>query len=145
MPSVSNGLSSKMQSGQTRYEYTAGDWRTALLAGAGFEFGKGNARLFTVSLNYFKGLGNLDDESMTTTNGTKTTTTTLSSKDSGMILPSNTGKIDFEKEGIVLACMNCNDMDDKNKPLLTADEALADGRRFFVFTIMLYPAPIATR
>ena len=83
MPSVSNGLSSKMQSGQTRYEYTAGDWRTALLAGAGFEFGKGNARLFTVSLNYFKGLGNLDDESMTTTNGTKTTTTTLSSKVSG--------------------------------------------------------------
>ena len=78
-------------------------------------------------------------------NGTDFSFHSVNTKYSGMILPSNTGKIDFEKEGIVLACMNCNDMDDKNKPLLTADEALADGRRFFVFTIMLYPAPIATR
>jgi hypothetical protein len=83
MPSVSNGIASKMQSGQIKYEYTAGDWRTAILAGAGFEFGKGNARLFTVGLNYFRGLGNLDDVSMTTVNGSKTTTTTLSSKVSG--------------------------------------------------------------
>jgi hypothetical protein len=78
-------------------------------------------------------------------NGTDFSFHSVNTKYSGMVLPSSSGRIDFEKEGIVLACMNCNDMDEKNKPVLTADEALADGKRFFVFTIMLYPASITAR
>lgn len=69
----------------------------------------------------------------------------VNSKFSGMVVPGSTGKIDFQKEGIVLACMNCQDMGTVEKPLLSADEALAEGRRFFVFTIMLYPSPLASR
>jgi hypothetical protein len=83
LPTSNPGITTKSQNGQTTYEYEAGNWKTALLAGAGFEFGKNNSRLFTVSLNYFKGLGNLDKQTLTTVSGTKTTTTTLSSKVSG--------------------------------------------------------------
>lgn len=83
LPTSTSGIVTKTRNGQTTYEYEAGNWKTAMLAGAGFEFGKNNTRLFTVSLNYFKGLGNLDKQTLTTVSGTKTTTTTLSSKVSG--------------------------------------------------------------
>jgi hypothetical protein len=63
----------------------------------------------------------------------------ISSKFSGMVLPENTGNIDFKKEGIVLACMNCSDLGASASPIITADEAIAQDRRFFVFTILLYP------
>lgn len=63
----------------------------------------------------------------------------ISSKFSGMVLPENTGNINFKKEGIVLACMNCSDLGESANPIITADEAIAQDRRFFVFTILLYP------
>ena len=63
------------------------------------------------------------------------------SKYSGMVLPETAGNIDFKKEGVVLACMNCNDMGLADENVLTADEAIRAGRSFFVFSIMLYPTP----
>lgn len=83
VPGVQSSLVSEPAGSLTNYEYRAGNWNTALLAGAGFEFGKNNARLFTVSLNYFKGLGNLDEQTITSATGTKTVTTTLESVSSG--------------------------------------------------------------
>ena len=83
IPFVQNDVVTKSQGGQTVYEYRAGNWNTALLAGAGFEFGKKNARLFTVSFNYFKGLGNLGSETISSQSGPKTVTTTLQSSVSG--------------------------------------------------------------
>jgi hypothetical protein len=80
IPSVPANISTKMQGGQNTYEYKAGNMNTALIAGSGFEFGRGNQRLFTVSLNYMKGLGNLDKQTITTVSGTKTTHTTLQSE-----------------------------------------------------------------
>lgn len=83
IPSVKTDVITKMQNGQTSYEYRAGNWNTALMTGMGFEFGKKNTRLFTLSVNYFKGIGNLDKQTISITDGTKTLTTQLQSKVSG--------------------------------------------------------------
>lgn len=83
VPSMPSTLVTKTGSGQTTYEYAGGNWNTALLAGTGFEFGRKNQVLFNVSLNYFKGLGNLEERSITTVSGTKTTTTRMNSEASG--------------------------------------------------------------
>ncbi len=83
IPSVKTDVVSKTQSGQTTYQYNAGNWNTALMAGAGFEFGQGKTRQFTVSLNYFTGIGNLDDQTISSVSGAKSLTTTLASTVSG--------------------------------------------------------------
>ena len=61
------------------YEYRAGNWNKAIMAGSGFEFGRGRDRMFTVSLNYLRGIGNNATETFTTVSGAKTTTTHLKS------------------------------------------------------------------
>jgi hypothetical protein len=61
------------------YTYKAGNWNTAFIAGTNFEVGKGAARKFVVGVQYLKGLGNLDNETLVTTTGTKATTTQLRS------------------------------------------------------------------
>ena len=61
------------------YEYTAGNWKTAAIAGVGFLFGKNDQQKLLVSINYLKGIGNLQTESITTTSGSKPVTTHISS------------------------------------------------------------------
>jgi hypothetical protein len=73
----------KTQGGQTAYEYRAGNWNTALLAGMGFEFGRNKQRLLNVSINYFKGLGNMEQQTISSESGIKTNYATLESKASG--------------------------------------------------------------
>jgi hypothetical protein len=70
----------EMKSGS--YTYNAGQMKTSITSGMGFEFAKGKAKLFTLRVNYFKGLGN-DEKILTTSSGIKTVTTTLNSKVSG--------------------------------------------------------------
>ena len=62
-----------------------------------------------------------------------------------MVLPASTGNIDFKREGVILACINCSDIEKSDKSTLSADEALAEGRNIFVFTIMLYPPSLTLR
>jgi hypothetical protein len=83
IPAVKNDIVTKTQGGQTTYQYNAGNWNTALIAGAGFEFGKGSTRQFTISVNYFKGLGNLDEKTISSVSGGKTVTSTFESATSG--------------------------------------------------------------
>lgn len=83
IPVTKTNVISKIQNGQTTYEYRAGNWNTGLITGMGFEFGKNNSRLFTLSVNYFKGLGNLDKQTISTVIGSKTLTTHLQSEVSG--------------------------------------------------------------
>jgi hypothetical protein len=54
-----------------------------LIAGTGLEFGNRNISKLMVSVNYFKGLGNLNTQTITTSDGVKSTTTTLQSSVSG--------------------------------------------------------------
>jgi len=83
IPSVKTDIVTKTQGGQNTYQYNAGNWNTALVTGAGFEFGKNNQRLFTVSINYFNAIGNLDKQTLTTVSDSKTSVTHLQSDVSG--------------------------------------------------------------
>jgi hypothetical protein len=82
IPGIKNDVVTKTQAGQTTYQYNAGNWNTALIAGTGFEFGRGSTRQFTISVNYLKGLGNMDEKTITSTSGGKTVTTNLESASS---------------------------------------------------------------
>ncbi len=68
--------------GYNDYTYNAGNYKTALLTGVGFEFAKSKTKLFTLSVNYFKGLGD-NKTTFTSQASGKTTTTILNSKLSG--------------------------------------------------------------
>jgi len=83
IPGVRSNVTAKTVSGQPVYEYNAGNMNTSFITGVGFEFGKGSARQFTVSVNYFKGLGNLNNETITSVSSGKNVTTTLASATSG--------------------------------------------------------------
>jgi len=73
----------KTGGGQTAYEYRAGNWNTAFLTGMGFEFGRNEQRLLNVSINYFKGIGNMNPQTVSNESGIKTSHATLESKASG--------------------------------------------------------------
>jgi hypothetical protein len=67
---------------QNNYVYNAGNNKTTFLTGMGFEFANNEKRLFTLSVNYFKGLGD-NATNFTSESAGKTTTTMLNSKLSG--------------------------------------------------------------
>jgi hypothetical protein len=73
------GIYTKSEGTQTVYQYNAGNWTTAVMSGIGFEFGSAAQSKFLVSLNYVKGVGNLDERSVTTMVGNKPAVTNLKS------------------------------------------------------------------
>jgi hypothetical protein len=83
IPSPKTDVVSKMQGGQTTYEYRAGNWNTALITGMGFEFGRNKQRLVSVSVNYFSGIGNMNKQTISSVSGTKTSVANLESNASG--------------------------------------------------------------
>ncbi|MEP6597054.1 MAG: hypothetical protein ABJA71_13970 [Ginsengibacter sp.] len=101
---LSSGIDIKSRGTQTRYEYSAGNWRTALISGMGFEFGKNALSKFNVSINYVRGIGNLE-KSITTGSGNKVTTSNLKSEASGwslrMGIPINLSKKKSVKQPVI--------------------------------------------
>jgi len=83
IPSPMADVVSKSQGGQTSYEYRAGNWNTALQTGMGFEFGRNKQRLMNININYFSGIGNMNEWTITSSSGTKTSVAHLASKTSG--------------------------------------------------------------
>jgi hypothetical protein len=83
IPSPKTDVVTKVEGGQTTYEYRAGAWNTAFTTGLGFEFGRDKTRLLNVSINYFTGIGSMDKQTITAVSGTKTSVATLESKASG--------------------------------------------------------------
>lgn len=69
----------KTEGTQPVYVYNAGSWTTAVMSGVGLEFGTAARSKFLVSLNYVKGMGNLDERSVTTMVGNKPAVTNLKS------------------------------------------------------------------
>ncbi len=57
----------------------------------------------------------------------------------GTIMPDTTGKINFKKEHVILSCINCKDEIFLSSPFVSADEAIADDRIFFVLAVILNP------
>ncbi|MES1214222.1 MAG: hypothetical protein ABUT20_01800 [Bacteroidota bacterium] len=56
-----------------------------------------------------------------------------------MVVPENTGKINFKKNVIVLSCLSVNNSPFLNKNILTATDALNDNTSMFVYMYMLTP------
>lgn len=83
LPSIKSSVSTQMQDSKTGINYIAGNMRSAFVAGTGFEFGENSDKKFNVSIQYIKGIGNLDTRSVSTISGSKTTTTMLGSSVSG--------------------------------------------------------------
>ena len=79
IPSVNGDLQAKTAGAASTYIYHAGNWNTALITGAGFEFGQNVQKKFTITAQYLKGLGNLDKTEIHTMSGAKQTTTILRS------------------------------------------------------------------
>lgn len=98
----SSGINTKSMAAQTSYEYNAGNWKTALISGVGFEFGKNAQSSFMISVNYLRGLGNMGTQSVTSVSGNKPTNTSLSSNTTGWNLrlgiPINLGKKPVAKQ-----------------------------------------------
>lgn len=64
------------------YQYNAGNYKTALVSGMGFEFGKGKQRLFTLSMFYSKGLSKLGGQEFSSVENEKVNTAEISSRTS---------------------------------------------------------------
>lgn len=79
IPSVNGDLQPKTAGSAPTYIYNAGNWNTALITGAGFEFGQNVQKKFIITVQYLKGIGNLDKTEIHTMSGAKQTTTTLKS------------------------------------------------------------------
>lgn len=71
---------------QTNFQYRAGNYTSALATGLGFLFAKGTRDLFSLNLYHWKGLSNLDNETLTRVVEGKTTTSQISSKTSSWSL-----------------------------------------------------------
>jgi hypothetical protein len=65
------------------YLYNAGNIKTELITGVGFEFARNRKKIITLSITYFKGLGNNETSFTTEEPGSKPLTTNLRSRLSG--------------------------------------------------------------
>ncbi len=83
IPFLKSSVSTQMQDSKTGINYVAGNMSSAFVAGTGFEFGENTDKKFNVSVQYIKGIGNLDTRSVSTISGSKSTTTMLGSSVSG--------------------------------------------------------------
>lgn len=55
----------------------------------------------------------------------------------GTVITGNKGKLDFYKEEIILGCVNCGDSNFSKAETINADEALSEGKMFFVLSVVL--------
>ncbi len=84
LPSVgfaySPNQSSEIEMTRGVYNYKAGAWNTAIVAGTGLEFGRNKQSKFIVNINYLHGLGNMDTKTINSMSNNKPLATMISSK-----------------------------------------------------------------
>ena len=57
----------------------------------------------------------------------------------GMLAPKNQGKIDFNRIGFVLNCLNCSDKGYQQASIVSSDKQLKEDRKVYVATIIILP------
>ncbi len=62
-----------------------------------------------------------------------------SSPNSGSVIPGSEGKIDFKKEEVILACLNCKDDKFTTAKVVNADDSIQEGRILFVLSVIVNP------
>lgn len=76
----SNDLGTQTDAIGTVYNYKAGNWNTAVATGVGFAFAKGTKQKFMVGLNYLRGIGNMDEQTLAAASEGKTSVNVLKSR-----------------------------------------------------------------
>ncbi|OQP60671.1 hypothetical protein A3860_32235 [Niastella vici] len=79
VPNPVTAISSTVKSNETVYQYSAGNWNSAIITGVNLAFAKGNVSKYVVGLQYLMGIGNLGRETLVTPQDTKQLTTQLKS------------------------------------------------------------------
>jgi len=80
IPNPSTAIANAFQSNEMVYQYSAGNWTSAVIGGVNFAFAKGDINKYVVGIQYLKGIGNLSNETLTTASESKAMTTQLSSR-----------------------------------------------------------------
>lgn len=80
VPNPQTAITSTFRSNETVYQYSAGNWTSAIITGINAVFAKGNVDKYVVGIQYLKGIGNLNKETLTSPLDGKEMNTQLSSK-----------------------------------------------------------------
>jgi hypothetical protein len=80
IPNPQTAISSAFKSNETVYQYSAGNWTSAIITGVNLAFAKGSTNKFVVGVQYLNGLSNLNKETLVTPLDNKQLNTQLSSK-----------------------------------------------------------------
>jgi hypothetical protein len=79
VPNPQKAMVSTFRSNETVYQYSAGNWTSAFITGVNLAFAKGDVGKYVIGVQYLKGIGNLDNETLTTALDNKQLNTHLSS------------------------------------------------------------------
>ncbi|MBO9201846.1 MULTISPECIES: hypothetical protein [Niastella] len=82
VPNPEPGITTAVQGSETVYQYHAGNYTSAFITGVNLAFAKGSVSKYVIGIQYLKGIGNMNTETLNTTIENKLTTTTLSSSSS---------------------------------------------------------------
>jgi hypothetical protein len=79
VPDPQTALTNTMRSNETVYQYSAGNWTSAFITGVNLAFAKGDVNKYVVGVQYLRGIGNMNNETLTTPLDGKELNTQLSS------------------------------------------------------------------
>lgn len=79
VPNPQTAITTAMRSNETVYQYSAGNWTSAFITGVNLAFAKGDVNKYVIGLQYLHGIGNMNDETLTSPLDGKELNTQLSS------------------------------------------------------------------
>jgi hypothetical protein len=79
VPNPQNALATAMRSNETVYQYSAGNWTSAFITGVNFAFAKGDVNKYVIGVQYLQGIGNMNNETLSSPLDGKELNTQLSS------------------------------------------------------------------
>jgi archaellin len=79
VPNPQTAISSTFKSNETVYQYSAGNWTSAITTGVNLAFAKGSTNKFVIGVQYLTGISNMNEETLTTPLDNKQLNTKLSS------------------------------------------------------------------
>jgi len=80
VPNPETAITNAIKSNETVYQYSAGNWTSAVITGVNLAFAKGDINKYVIGIQYLKGISNLSNETLTTPSDGKVTSTQLSSR-----------------------------------------------------------------
>jgi hypothetical protein len=80
VPNPQTAITSNFRSNETVYQYSAGNWTSAIITGINAVFAKGEINKYVVGIQYLKGIGNLNKETLISPLDGKEMYTQLSSR-----------------------------------------------------------------